>query len=48
MLIEVGMDAASSDDLEAIYQCALSSGALGVSGAAAPGPDACEIDDDLF
>lgn len=48
MLIEVGMDAASSDDLEAIYQRALSSGALGVSGAAAPGPDACEIDDDLF
>lgn len=48
MLIEVGVAAAASDDLDAAVELALNAGTSGVTAAALPDEDESLADDDLF
>lgn len=48
MLIETGMEAQTSSDLEALYQTAISAGTAGVGGTSLPEDDLSGQDDDLF
>lgn len=49
MVLEAGIAAMDSNDLDAIYKTALDSGAFGIQGTDAPAEDdASDEDDDLF